>query len=426
MQPPSFHAHANRRTSILASYVFICLFGGVCILLDSWVHLSRIVVVGTLDLHLAQRHYGESDLWPNLGDGSLAALLGLESNHSLSGIAIRLSSGRHREYSHWNGVVFLDCDSVFLFYQHMELAFFPMFASNAYDKFGNRYDVQKILTLDKTFDPLKYEKYSPLFLPCAYVLAFGLSFASITAVVSHVGIFHGKEIWRIWQRRKTLESADIHEKLMKEYPEVPDLWYAVLFLMFFGIMCGVCVAWPTETPIWVLVVGICIALVWFLPVGFVQAITNYQLGLNVFAEFLVGYMWPGRPIAMMIFKTITYITMAQGLSFVLDLKFGHYMKLPPRITFWTQLWATLWACFVQIGILDWALVNIPEVCSLGGSLHMSRRDRIFHIFHHLGVTHDCKLAVETKATTILQLSLYSECVAAIQGEWPDKSRHSPQ
>ena len=33
--------------------------------------------------------------------------------------------------------------------------------------------------------------------------------------------------------------------------------------------------------------------------------------------------------------------------------------------------------------------------------------------------HDCKLALETKATTILQLSLYSECVAAIQGEWPE-------
>lgn len=32
---------------------------------------------------------------------------------------------------------------------------------------------------------------------------------------------------------------------------------------------------------------------------------------------------------------------------------------------------------------------------------------------------DCKLALETKATTILQLSLYSECLAAIQGEWPE-------
>jgi uncharacterized protein len=33
--------------------------------------------------------------------------------------------------------------------------------------------------------------------------------------------------------------------------------------------------------------------------------------------------------------------------------------------------------------------------------------------------HDCKLSLETKATTILQLSLYSECVAAIQGDLPE-------
>jgi uncharacterized protein len=33
--------------------------------------------------------------------------------------------------------------------------------------------------------------------------------------------------------------------------------------------------------------------------------------------------------------------------------------------------------------------------------------------------HDCKLALETKATTILQLSLYSECLAAIQNERPE-------
>ena len=33
--------------------------------------------------------------------------------------------------------------------------------------------------------------------------------------------------------------------------------------------------------------------------------------------------------------------------------------------------------------------------------------------------YDCKLALETKAATILQLSLYSECVGGIQGECPE-------
>ena len=33
--------------------------------------------------------------------------------------------------------------------------------------------------------------------------------------------------------------------------------------------------------------------------------------------------------------------------------------------------------------------------------------------------YDCKLAQETKASTILQLSLYSELLAGIQGKWPE-------
>lgn len=44
-------------------------------------------------------------------------------------------------------------------------------------------------------------------------------------------------------------------------------------------------------------------------------------------EFVYGYIQPGRPLALMIFKTYGYITMSQALSFVSDLKFGHYMKV---------------------------------------------------------------------------------------------------
>jgi hypothetical protein len=61
---------------------------------------------------------------------------------------------------------------------------------------------------------------------------------------------------------------------------------------------------------------------WFLPIGFIQAITNVQLGLNVFTEFLIGYMQPGKPNAMMLFKTYGYITMTQGLAFTQDMKLG--------------------------------------------------------------------------------------------------------
>jgi OPT family oligopeptide transporter len=45
-----------------------------------------------------------------------------------------------------------------------------------------------------------------------------------------------------------------------------------------------------------------------------------------------------------------------------DLKLAHYMKLPPRITYWCQIIASIWACFVQVAVMNWALGNIENVC----------------------------------------------------------------
>lgn len=75
-------------------------------------------------------------------------------------------------------------------------------------------------------------------------------------------------------------------------------------------------------------------------------------------------MQPGRPVAMMLFKTYGYITMAQGLYFTQDLKLGQYMKIPWRSMFMAQTIATLWACIVQVAVLEWALGGaISDVCT---------------------------------------------------------------
>lgn len=53
------------------------------------------------------------------------------------------------------------------------------------------------------------------------------------------------------------------------------------------------------------------------------------VGLNLIAELVVGYALPGRPAAMMMFKTWGFIAMTQGLALTSDFKLGHYMKIPP-------------------------------------------------------------------------------------------------
>lgn len=54
--------------------------------------------------------------------------------------------------------------------------------------------------------------------------------------------------------------------------------------------------------------------------------------------------------------------MSQALTFVGDLKFGHYMKIPPRTMFLAQVVATTFSCFIQIVVLNLSLTHIPNVC----------------------------------------------------------------
>ena len=63
--------------------------------------------------------------------------------------------------------------------------------------------------------------------------------------------------------------------------------------------------------------------------------------------------------------------MSQALSFVSDLKFGHYMKVPPRTMFMCQVVATTFSCFIQIAVLQAALKSIDGVCTREQAEHFT-------------------------------------------------------
>lgn len=135
-----------------------------------------------------------------------------------------------------------------------------------------------------------------------------------------------------------------------------------LLVSMFAFGIAVIEGWHTQFPVQWFILALVIAFFYVIPVGMIQAITNQQVGLNVITELIIGYGLPGRPIAMMMFKTWGYITMAQALTFASDFKLGHYMKIPPRPMFWAQVIATVIAGTVQLGVQAWMFSNIPEIC----------------------------------------------------------------
>lgn len=239
--------------------------------------------------------------------------------------------------------------------------YLPISDSNTYDRFQNIYQVSKIVNSDLTFNLDSYKKYSPLYLSTTFAISYGLSFASITATVVHTILFNGKEIWDKVVHVSS-EKEDVHARLMKEYPDTPMWWYGVVFLIFFAMSIATVRAWPTEMPIWALILALLIAAFFLLPVGMIYAITNMAVGLNVITEFIIGYMLPGKPIAMMFFKTFGYITNNQAVTFAQDMKLGHYMKIAPKVMFVAQFVATVWGSLVQVCVLKWAQGSIEGVC----------------------------------------------------------------
>ncbi|KAH8120611.1 glutathione transporter [Phellopilus nigrolimitatus] len=249
-----------------------------------------------------------------------------------------------------------------LYYKNVFYAkYLPMSAPLSFDNTGMVYDANSVIQ-DGAFNEDLYKAYSPLYMPITFVLSYGSTFASFTAVVVHTYLWYRRDLVLL-VRKSLKDNRDVHSRLMSIYPEVPQTWYAIMGLVAFALSIVTIHVWDTKLPVWGLLVALIVALVLLVPVGVIRAITNQTVAVQVLAELLVGYMLPGRPVAMMIFKTFSFISMSQALYFVSDLKLGHYMKIPPRLMFIAQVVATVECVVVVVFVQSWMFSNIPDLCS---------------------------------------------------------------
>lgn len=100
-------------------------------------------------------------------------------------------------------------------------SYLPIQSGTSFDRFGAKYNVTAIINDDLTVNIDKYKAYSPLYLSATFALAYGLSFASITATLVHTLLYFRKQIW-VQARRSLKEQPDIHARLMSKYRQVPD------------------------------------------------------------------------------------------------------------------------------------------------------------------------------------------------------------
>ncbi|KAI1298108.1 hypothetical protein EDD11_006880 [Mortierella claussenii] len=206
---------------------------------------------------------------------------------------------------------------------------------------GTGFVVTDFLNPDYSLNVEQYEAGEPARMSPMYALGFFYSFVALAGCISHVICFHGGDLWKSWEVAVGSEDEDIHTKMMKIYPEVPQLWYGIFYIIMVGLSIVVCEVYDLQLPWWGLLLSLAMGWVLTLPIGAMTAITGTGPGLNVITELVCGYIFPGKPIANMTFKCYGYMAMYQCLSLLGDLKLGHYMKIPSRSMFVAQFWGTI-------------------------------------------------------------------------------------
>nr|POF10265.1 oligopeptide transporter 5 [Quercus suber] len=190
---------------------------------------------------------------------------------------------------------------------------FAIYSSSVFNADGGKYNVSEVLN-DTTFqfDQHGYDGYSKIHLSIFFVYTYGLTFAILATTISHAALFHGR-LWR------TIATPFLGSPASNRHGST------------------------LHSPNW----------------------CNYcyhKPGLNVIAELVIGYMYPGKPHANMAFKTYGYVSVTQAIMFLSDFKQGHYMKIPPKSMFNVQLVGTLIASSLYFGTSWWLLTSVEHIC----------------------------------------------------------------
>ncbi|KAF8942795.1 hypothetical protein BGZ47_006117 [Haplosporangium gracile] len=88
---------------------------------------------------------------------------------------------------------------------------------------GQPFDITPYLNDDFSVNDSKYNASAPVTMTPMYALVFMYSFIALTGCISHITCFHGADIWKAWKQSFNSADVDVHARMVKGYPEVPQI-----------------------------------------------------------------------------------------------------------------------------------------------------------------------------------------------------------
>ncbi|EGO23267.1 hypothetical protein SERLADRAFT_450912 [Serpula lacrymans var. lacrymans S7.9] len=221
----------------------------------------------------------------------------------------------------------------------------PFLSASLFSGNGSLYDQSAILTPANQLDAVKFAEIGPPYMTTTYAISLLTAYAALGAAFSHVLLWHWKELWMAFKGFNFLKSGqdfdDVHYQKMKVYKEVPQWWYGLTFLVSLALAIGMAYVGLETLPWWSVILFTVLAFIISIILGFIFAVTGFQIPTFGVVQVIAAYVHPQQPIQNMYAKLYGYNTGYQTLYMLADLKLGQYAKVPPRATFISQIAGTI-------------------------------------------------------------------------------------
>lgn len=148
--------------------------------------------------------------------------------------------------------------------------------------------------------------------------------------------------------------------IMRSYKEVPIWWYIALFLASFVAITAMVASGHLYIPWWTYLVALLTGAVIVTPLGWLYAISNFQLAIGTTNELLYGVMINAvkghkNPTGASIYSSIAGDAWYRAQYMLQDQKIGHYMHIPPRATFFSQVFGATLGVPINYAVIRWVI-----------------------------------------------------------------------
>ncbi|KAI0406507.1 OPT oligopeptide transporter protein-domain-containing protein [Xylaria palmicola] len=235
---------------------------------------------------------------------------------------------------------------------------------------GEIYPVASLVTSSNTLNQTAYEQNGPIYLGVHNLWTIFFDYASYVSAYSWIVFFGASNIKKAYKKfRARRDSAGLginHQYtdrlnvLMRSYKEVPFWWYFALFSASFVSLITIVALDLIFIPWWAYFVALATGALVVIPLGWLYAVSNFQLPIGTFNELLYGTMVQNlnhhrNPIGASVYGSIAGDAWYRAQYMLQDQKIGHYMHVPQRAIFFSQVFGITLGVPINYAAMRWVL-----------------------------------------------------------------------